>query len=273
MDPTAVRLRQTRQTKHKKLRAREPWRIEVHWYECLVYPFRAWPLVLSFTAVLTLMSAGAVLLLAVVAQMEETPLWFTLLCAPIVLIPGAAIGYVCGFLDCVLTSAVAGEAQLIRWPGAQLQLAFKSCGVWLACFLAGPAMPALTAFYLWLYGGDLKVVDWLILAELLCVTFAVWLLNLLAVSQRERIRDLNPAHIANLVTRLGYQSLLILVMTGAAGLGVSLCVAFSLANLQTDPYLWLPCLAGSWLAALSFACFTLRWLGVNCYHRRTLVTS
>ena len=268
MDPLLVRLRNSRQTKHKRLRMREPWQMESHWYQCLAYPFRAWPLVLSFSILLTLLTGGAVLVLRAVSDMENTPWWFLALSPPCVLIPAVAVGYVCGFLDCIVTSAVVGEAQEIRWPGRQLRLAFKSCGNWLVCFLAGPVVTAVTAFFFWLHCGDPALADWLVLVELGCVTLGLWLLNLLAVSQRERLRDLHPARVVELVRRLGWPVILVVLGAALVGLALGFGLVLSLANLQSEVWLGLAGLTGSWIAILFCASFFFRWLGVWCYHRR-----
>jgi hypothetical protein len=177
---------------------------------------------------------------------------------------------VCGFLDCVVTSATVGEAQEIRWPGWQLRLAFKSCGVWLVCFLAGPIVPAAVAFFFWLYGGDPAFVDWLIIVELGSVALGLWLLNLLAVSQRDHLRDLHPERIAQLVKRLGYPVILIALGAALAGLGLCYGVLVALATFHSDVWIGLAELTGSWLAIVGFTSFILRWLGVWCYHKRRL---
>jgi hypothetical protein len=224
--------------------------------------------VLTFAIVLTILTAGAALSLRALVELEEAPWWFLLACAPCVLIPVLGIGYVCGFLDCVVTSAAVGEAQYIRWPGRELRLAFKSCGVWLSCFLAGPVVPALTAFFFWLHAGDPIILDWLILVELGSVSAGLWLFNVLAVSQNDRLGDLHPERIVQLVQRLSYEVLLVILGAGFVTIALGCGIVFALANLQTQVWLGLAALLGSWIAILGFASFILRWLGVWCYHKR-----
>src|SRR5262249_59313021 len=114
---------------------------------------------------------------------KPTPAWVWCVGAvPVVLV----LGYVCGFLHCVLTSAAAGEVGTILWPGGDVFLVARSVVLWVLCFLAGPVVFAGAAFLYWLNSGDLQPVDWLVLGELGILAVGYWIFALLSVGRRER---------------------------------------------------------------------------------------
>jgi hypothetical protein len=261
-DPTQVRLRKTRETKHRKLKKRQPWELETRWHHSLRFPFRAWPLVVGLAILLTLLTAGAVLLIRGGDQLSDAPWWFLLISVPVVLIPVAGAGYACGFLDCVLISAMAGEAQEIRWPGWKLELAFRSSGTWALCFLAGPVVLFVVAFFFWLYCGDPTWLDWFILGELLVAAVGYGLLNLLSVSRNESLRDLRPAAVVQVIQSLGWPLAPALIASALTILALLAAVLYSLVLLHSEPVLGLAGLTGSWFAVLFVTSFLLRALGV-----------
>src|SRR5262249_47109792 len=156
LDPTAARLRRVRRHQ-RRYASRYEWRLETSWYECLAYPFRAWPLVLVLAAVITLLTAAAALglprLLAEVPLNATSIPYIVVSILPLVLLAG----YVCGFLDCVLAGGMAGESRFVHWPGRDLGLIVRSLGAWLVAFASAPAPLAVLGFYYWLYTGDLQV--------------------------------------------------------------------------------------------------------------------
>src|SRR5205814_8544706 len=65
---------------------RRPWRLggmEEHWYECLLYPLRAWPLVLGLAIVLTALSGGAALAVpSMLSDLRAESSWLLWVCLP-----------------------------------------------------------------------------------------------------------------------------------------------------------------------------------------------
>jgi hypothetical protein len=248
-DTDAVRLAIPRER-----RLRRAWRIETRWYHCLLYPLRAWPLVLGLAVVLTGLTGVTVLALP---DMVDLPLAQVFL-----MIPLLVLGYACGFLDCVLASATAGEVRHVHWPGGNVSLALKSCGTWLACFLAGPVVPAGAGFWYWLHCGDPEALDWLILAELVAVTVGYWLLALLAVSQKGRLRDANPASVADLAFRLGYRAPAATLLATGLVIGHGLPALAAVEEIQHGGGAGWLVLGGCWASGLFWATFLLRLLAV-----------
>jgi hypothetical protein len=181
-------------------RLRRRWQLEEHWYESLAYPARAWPLVLGLGAGLALLTGLAARLLPALAGADADAAR-----APVLGVLAAAAGlllvYTAGFLDCVLTDAVVGEYRQFSRPGYDLGL--RRAAVWLAFFLAGPALPAGAAAWYYLSLGDVTALDRVILAELVGAAVAYWVLALLAATDADRLLAGNPRQVAALLRRLG----------------------------------------------------------------------
>jgi hypothetical protein len=234
----------------------------------LGYPFRAWPLILAMAGGLTLLTA----IVALVLPLALRDVTLDAVSIPIGLIsslgPLAALGYICGFLDCVLASGMAGESRYVRWPGRSLALVYRSLLAWLLAFLSAPAPLAAIGFYYWLYCGDLQLVDWIILIEMGIVGSGYWLLAVLAVTRSERLRDANPWRVAELAERLGWRSLIAAVMAGVLFLAHGLLAFWTASVLHDQLGLGLVLAAGCWLSWLYWATFVFRVVGIWCYYRR-----
>jgi hypothetical protein len=178
------------------------------------------------------------------------------------------LSYAAGFLDCVLSSAMAGEVKQVRWPGRDVGLALKSGTRWLLCFLAGPIVPAGASLLYWLHGGDLVFWDWIILAEVNILGLVCWFLLLLAVNQNDRLRDINPARVLELIDRFGHR------LVGLAGLAAVLALthgwwaSVALEKVHSDPIRGWWSLLLSWTSAMFVATFLFRWAGVSVYWNR-----
>jgi hypothetical protein len=239
--------------------------LERHWHQCLLYPVRAWPLVLGLGAALTVLTGATALVLPeVLVELRGGPAEHWLVCVPLLLAFLLLPGYACAFLDCTLTSAAAGEARNVRWPGTNVGLVVKSALTWLICFLAGPVVPAVAGFFYWLDCGDPDALDWVILAELGAVAVGYWLLLLLAVSRGDRLLDANPARVEELVNRLGHRLVLAVFAASLVALAHGYWLLAALLELHRD-LSGLALLAGCWVSVLFLATFLFRLLGVWCH--------
>jgi hypothetical protein len=266
--PDGVRQQRQRRA-HKQYRLRYEWPMETYWYECLGYPFRAFPLVFGLGLALSLLTAVFVLLMPQV--LAETPADARLI--PVLmtfLVPLLVLAHVCGFLDCVLASAADGESRYIRWPGLNLTLVIRSFFAWVLAALCVPAPLALIGFYYWLYSGDLEVVDWVILCELGLFGAGYWLLAVLAVSRGERLRDLNPVRVAEMAEKLGWRSLAAAAMAGVLFLGHAYLAYWTTAMLHDSVGGGLLLALFSWMSFMYWATFLFRVLGVWCWRRNVV---
>jgi len=128
-----------------------PWPLETCWDQCLLYPLRAWFLLLYLAGGLAGLTGAAVLTLldplgppAFLDRQQWSWPGFCLLALLV-------LAYACGLLQCALSSGLAGEAGKVRWPACDLLLVLRSAGIWLLCFLAGPVVLVAGGFFYWLH--------------------------------------------------------------------------------------------------------------------------
>jgi hypothetical protein len=243
--------------------------LEEHWYECLLYPLRALRLCLGLALFLTVLSAVmAVFLPLLLAEPRSDPWALALLRLACVLVVLLTIGLPCSFLECVLNSAAEGEVYYIRWSGNALLTALLTGAKWLTSFLAGPVVFAGLGWLYWLNCGEPGLVDWLILTELGIVAIAYWVFALLAVTDRGRLRDLNPLAVADLAYRLGWRALA--VVLGAALLlsAHGLVLLAGVAEVHNAPFRGGLILALGWASSIFWSTFFCRLLGIWCHRSR-----
>lgn len=241
--------------------------LETRWYEAFLYPLRAWPLVLGLTAVLTVLAGCTALALPNLFALQQGPrAWlFGLLYLPA---PVLVLSYAFALLEGALVSGLAGDSRHIRWPGRSLALALRSGAIGLSCFLAGPVFLVGGSFLYWLQCGDPTAVDWLILVELNVLAWAYGLFALVAVCQSDRLLDVNPLRVADVVHRLGYDVRLLILLSSVLALAHGLLAAIALWELNRRPQIGWTLLAGSCLSGLFLGPFLLRLLGVWCHRAR-----
>jgi hypothetical protein len=266
LDPTIVRLKKVRRT-HQPFASRYNWPLETYWHQCLGYPFRAWPLVLAMAVAMTLVTTVVALILpqALAESTLDVPGISALSGALLLML--TAIAYVCGFLDCVLASATAGESKQVRWPGRDLAFVYRRSFVWGLAFLSAPAPLAILGFTYWLNCGDPALVDWIILAELGILGAGYWLLAVLAVNRSDRLGDLNPWRVAELAGRLGWRALVAAVLAGVLVLVHGWLAFWTAGVLHEQLFLGLLLAAGCWLSWLYWATVVFRIVGIWWYWR------
>ncbi len=174
-------------------------------------------------------------------------------------------GYTVGLFDCVLTCAGAGEYRLVRYPG--VDLGFPGAASWLACFLAGPVIPGAFAVCYWDRCGDPDILDGLILAQLTAVTFAYWLLEVLA-AREEGGWLASPVAVLKMLDRLGPRALLAAVGAPAVGYAYLHYLLIGLKRWHLDGLFGLPVLAFAGFVVMFTTTFLLRLLGVWSYRTR-----
>jgi hypothetical protein len=203
------------------LEATHPWLRQRSGRRQLIFALRAWPVLVGFALVLTvLVGCDAWMVRAVLTEGDiqlardfRAPVILGFLLfnyAVFFLVPLLVLCYAGAFLNGVLSSAADGR-RAVDWLGHFPDVVLRDGVRWLVCFLAGPVVPAAAAFLLWLGGGD-QFVDRLILAELGIVAAGYWLLAVLSVGLSGRLGHVDPAHLLRLLRRLGPR------MAGALGI-------------------------------------------------------
>jgi hypothetical protein len=266
VDTRVVRLLSRHQERRPALTARH---LEKRWHECLLYPLRARYFCVGIALMLTVVSAGMTAYLpGLLAEPPADP-WALAgfsLCWALLLV--LAVGLPCSFLDCVLASAAQGEIFYLCWSGNLLVSITLSGMRWLTCFLAGPVVFAGVGFLYWLHCGDPSLLDCLIVAELGIVAVAYQIFAMLAVTDRGRLRDLNPLAVADLVHRLGWRALLLVLAGGGLLLAHGLLLVEGITDLHDAAPVGLAILACVWTSTLFWSTFLMRLLGIWCHRTR-----
>jgi hypothetical protein len=251
---------------------RLPWRtprvrrrrqLETHWYQCLAYPLLNWGLLLALASALSLLSGGIALMMPELPRFSAMPPREWLPYTTGLLVPLVLLAYVCGTVECALRSAVAGEGVGTYWPGRHVFSALKSGLRWLLCFLTGPVVLLGLAAYYWLYGGDWTSLDRAIVAELIVLAFAYWLLAVMCSAQSDRLRDANPLRVAQLLWYLRWRAVVPVLIAPALACLHGLVFFFGLGALHQHTAAWL-LLVGCWFSGLFCATFLFRLVGVWC---------
>lgn len=255
--------------KEASKRERSNRHLEKHWYECLVYPLRAWRLCLLLALSLTVLSVGLAMFVPRLIQTPETdePMAVAAIHLTWVLIALFLAGLPCSFLDRVLASAAGGEVDYILWSGNVFTTFLLAAARWLACFLAGPAVLAAVGWLYWVRCGETSWVDVVILGELGVVALAYMVLALVAVGDRGRWRDLSPLAVADLAYRLRWRALAV-VAAALLFLALGLLVLAGVTEVHRGTLKgWLTLTAG-WFGGVFVGTFFARLLGVWCYQTR-----
>lgn len=241
--------------------------LETWWFHCLLYPMRAFVLILGLAVGLTLVTGATVLLIPELFELRTQPWWHAAICSAYLVIPLVAGGYACAALDCVLAAGITGQAAYLAWPGRNIGEALAGSGRWLICFLAGPVFLVAVIVAFWMYCGDLLLFDWFIVAELGVVTVGYWLFVLASVGMSGGLTGVHPFQVIDLVHRLGYRSAVVAVLAAAfagahAWLGLT---ALDGVHRGASGWVWL---FAAWFSALFWAVFIFRLLGVWCHRAR-----
>jgi hypothetical protein len=235
------------------------------------YPVRAYRLGLGLALLLAVLSAGVALVLPPLLAEPPSDGWaqvaLGLFSVPFLVL---LVGFPCGFLDCVLATAVEGEDKSVRWSGSLLQTVLRAGAKWLGCFLAGPVVFAALGCLYWVRCGEPDWADWLILAQMGVVGAAYGIFALLAVTDSGRWRDLNPVAVADLAHRLGGRGLGLVLAAAALLLAHGMVLSFGVEEVHRMPPRGGLILVAGWASGLFFGAFFCRLLGAWCRRTRHL---
>ena len=268
LDPSVVRVVVGRSSP-RQLLAGEGRKPQTRWYHCLLIPVRVWLLLFGLAAALAGLTGGTVFWLPnALEDLRMLPLWLVLLGSLSLLVPFLVPAAACSVLESAFAGAPSGEVSYLPWPSRNLALVLKSGLTWLACFLAGPILPAASALLYWVNCGDMIWLDWLILAELGIIAVNYWLFAIAAVNLTGRLRDANPIRVAELIHCLGCRSIIAAMLASVLAYALTFVAITAVQSLQSDPakgWLLLGCF---WLSAMLGGVFLFRLLGMWCYRSR-----
>jgi len=264
-DPAKVQHREYQETRLKEqlLRSRKlgkptgrrPPVREKHWYQCLATPLMAWRVLLALAVGLGL----STILLLPLSGNSLLP-WHIRY-----LLPLAFAVLTCGYLQCVLNGAVAGDPPTVVWPGRQFHIALRYSASWAYCFLAGPGPLLMAATFYWVYCGEMEFLDWLILAQVGILATGYFLFALLALTRSKHLYDVNPLRIARLVHALGYRSAVAVLLASWLAYEHGRLILFAVGEAHEDAFAGWFLLMMYWLSALASFAFLLRLVGWWCH--------
>jgi hypothetical protein len=240
--------------------------LEQRWHQCLTYPLLNWKVFFCFAFLLSIFMASLILSFQKLPPFSEATRedWVVWLITAWIF--GIIVAYAYATVEWALASALAGQGPASCWPSLRAgPLPLKSALRCLVCFLAGPVFLVALAGLYWLYGGDLKALDGLILAELGVFTVAYWFLSVVSANERDLLRDANPVRVAQLVHRLSYRAVVPVLIAPALMIPHVLVGLFAVNILHQQIFTgWLLLTVCSW-SGLFWAAFLFRLLGVWCY--------
>jgi len=231
------------------------------WSDGLWSVIAAFPFLLKMAVLLTIPSS------VIVAGVQS----FDALASPLLgvflvslLVIPFPLGIVCWHLSNGLRlSATDKRHQTPTAPGANIDRALKSLLRWVLCFLVGPLFLFLGAYFYWLNCGELEVMDWLILVELLALGAGLWFAAILSVELDANRLVPNPLRVLQTVSQLGPRFLIF------AGLGLlsvaapSALLVMAMASALTNPFLAFMWMVSSWCVGLYLAAVVVRVLGTQ----------
>lgn len=246
-------------------RRRRKWALEGAWHHCLLYPFRAWSVVVALSVLLASLTALTTHLLPHLHEMGGAGRGW----APglLLLLPLTVVALTASFLDFVACNAAAGEYWEPPWPGKDLASLLYAGSRWLACLVAGPILVVLLASWFWLNCGDPAWVDYLILAELVVIAVCWWLLALFSYFDAGGLSGLWPSRVLALAFRLKWRMFAVLAAPLVAGASGWVAMT-AIEEAHRDPAPGLMKLVAAWLTLLFAGTFLLRLIGVACYRSR-----
>jgi hypothetical protein len=166
------------------------------------------------------------------------------------------------YFNSILALAAVGKVRVEPSLDGDLRRAAVNCGIWFACFLAGPSLAFGGAFAYWLYGGELDWVDWIILTELGVVGLGWWLISLLVANTGESFRVPFPDEVFRIAKQMGHEGFVLLTLATVA-FGLHLWVAdYAIGGLHEQPVMSLFLMSLFWGSGLFVTSYTLRRLGL-----------
>lgn len=183
-----------------------------------------------------------------------------------ILVPSAAmlLGFLacaCAFLGSMLSLSLDGSPKIAGFPN--LDAVLRGTAQWTACFLAGPALLLAVAAMYWISFGDPALVDDIILAELVALSFGWFLAALMNTSSSGRFWQFHPAAVLG-TARSKIGRFAVTSLAGTAFLyGLARFGMFAIARVHLaafEGFLWLGVF---WVAALVSTAFAFRRLGLR----------
>jgi hypothetical protein len=242
-----------------------PNRNELRWYHGLTLPFGKLPVFFRLGLLQAVLTTAA--LIFWLSMERDNPLREQFVLCLIACLGGVCFvsGHTFHYFNAILEMACHGQTKHEPDIGCTSLGALVSCGHWLSCFLAGPALFFAAALGYWLYCGDLTVVDWSILVEL-CFAGVGWgLIALLLTNLDETVRVASPVQVVRTAFSMPWECAGLTILAAAVFLGHFFVAAYAIGQLHVVPLTAFPLLWICWSSGFYLTAFTFRRLGLTYY--------
>ena len=234
------------------------------WYHCLLFPRAAVTRILVLGCLLGLFAVVAPIEVRVLLTSDSTQAPADRLVYGVGLVVAmlALLSQISALFVCVLAAERTGQLSVADLSVRQVGLALRGLAVVVCTGLGGPVVLAGLCLWFWIHTGQLQLVDWMILGELLFVLAGYWLFALAEVCLSRWPRPANPMGVARLIHQLGPLSL---VAAGLAWGLAMLFVAFLKRALQAvEGQLGLLTILGYAVLCIFWGSIVLRLTGMWC---------
>jgi hypothetical protein len=240
-----------------------PARGEQRWYHSLLFPFGKLPVFFRLGLLQAVLTTTALILW--LSMERDNPSKEQLVLCLIACLGGVffVLGHTFHYFNAILEMASHGKTKHEPGIGCTSLGALVSCGHWLSCFVAGPALLFAAAFGYWLYCGDLTIVDWSILAELCFAGVGWWLIALLLTNLDDTLRVASPVQVLRTALAMPWEAAGLTALAAAVFLGHSFAAAYSIGQLHVTPLTAFPLLWICWSSGFYLTAFTFRRLGLT----------
>jgi hypothetical protein len=242
-----------------------PARKEQRWYHSLSFPLGKLPIFFRLGLLEAVLTTAA--LIFWLSTERDNPLREQLVLFLIGCVAGVffVLGHTFHYFNAILEMACHGQTKHEPGIGCTSLGALVSCGHWLSCFLAGPALFFAAALGYWLYCGDLTVVDWSILVELCFAGVGWWLIALLLTNLDDTVRVASPIQVVRTAFTMPWECAGLTVLAAAVFLGHFFAAAYLIGQLHVVPLSAFPLLWICWSSGFYLTAFTFRRLGLTYY--------
>src|SRR5580704_6304512 len=242
-----------------------PARKEQHWYHSLSFPLGKLPVFFRLGLLQAVLTTAA--LIFWLSMERDNPSRDQLVLCMIACLGGVfyVMGHTFHYFNAILEMASHGQTKHEPGIGCTALGALVSCGHWLSCFLAGPALLFAGAVGYWLYCGDLTIIDWSILAELCFAGVAWWLIALLLTNIDETLRVASPAQVLRTALTMPGEGAAITILATVIFLGHFFAAAYAIGQIHVTPLTAFPLLWACWSSGFYLTAFSFRRLGLTYY--------
>jgi hypothetical protein len=237
-----------------------------HWYSSLLFPFGQLPVFIRLGLLQAVLTTAA--LIFWLSMERDNPAREQLILCLAACLGGVffVMGHTFHYFNAILEMASHGQTKHEPGIGCTALGALVSCGHWLSCFVAGPALLFAAAGGYWLYCGDLTTVDWSILVELCFAGMAWWLIALLLTNIDETLRVASPVQVVRTAFTMPGECAALTVFAAAILLAHFFAAAYAIGQLHVTPLVAFFLLWACWSSGFYLTAFTFRRLGLTYYY-------